>query len=256
MVYRLKSELSYSTGLIFGIPESIEYGRMDYLLTSSEFIDEFKIIGFELNAWTKGYIYLSVLKFSQCGSNTSCRTYFDSSYYYETFNELQTWKISVDQGNNIIRLPYGYKVKKGYVLLLKQNSTGRINTDISTNFFEDYIIEFFSSKYFLNKLDMNRKLRFCVNPIIDHLVYLSFLDFLVNFANDLTYQAEFKIYNYSTVKNFSFDSKSKFVLLEKNLVLIVKFKFQKLKIWIFIVEIQEIMSILQYIVLLLQQLMI
>lgn len=210
IVYKLKSLLSYSTGLTFGIPESIEYGRIEYLLTSNEFIDEYTIIGFEFIAWTKGYVYLSVLKFSDCGSSTSCRTHFDNSLHYENFNELQTWEISVEQGNNIIRLPFGYKVKRGNVLLLKQNSTGRINVDISTNFFEDYFIEFISPKYFLNKLDFNRKLRFCVNPIIDHFIFLSHLDFIVNFAHELTYKANFSIESYSIVKKFSFDSKSKF----------------------------------------------
>lgn len=208
--YQMSSQLSSSNSLNFGFTESLDLGRSQYFLASSEFLDDGKLIGFQLHAWTKGEIYLSLLSFSFCGLNTDCRSYFDNLLYYETFNELHTWKINVENGLNLIRLPYGYKVKKGNVLMLKQNSTGRVSIDSSTDFFEDYMINFLSPKYFLTQLDMNKKLRFCLNPIIDHMFYLSYLSFDLSFVGERKFEANFSIDTYSINKKFNFDPKGEF----------------------------------------------
>ncbi|RNA44724.1 hypothetical protein BpHYR1_028677 [Brachionus plicatilis] len=194
--YKLISELSYSTCLSFHGIESLDYGRTEYLLTSTEFIDDFTLMGFEVNAWTEGHIYLSIRSFSYCGTSSSCMAYFDNVLYYEAFNEFHSWKIKVEQGYNMIRLPYGVK-----------NSTGRVSIDSGADFFQDFMIDFVSPKYFLTQLGMNKKNRFCINPIIDHWIFLSYLDFDVNFVGEQNFDANFSIETYSINKKFTFDPK-------------------------------------------------
>ena len=210
----VKSDLVDYYGFNFSTTESLNYWQNEYLLLSTEFITDYGLVGFDIHAFTAGEIYLSVYYFSLCSSATSCRMYFDyieNSYFDNQYISLITWTINVQQGLNRVRLPYNYQMKKGYILYLKQNSTGRVSIDTTTRIFEDYSVNLVSTTSHLVKLNAN-KFRFCINPLIDRMIYASYIDFDISFVQDQSYQFNLSLEktSISFTKNVSFGTSSKF----------------------------------------------
>lgn len=215
--YDLKSDLVNFYGFNFSNTESLNYWQNEYLLLSTEFITDYGLIGFDIHAFTAGDIYLSVYYFSLCQSSTSCRMYFDyigNSYFDNQHINLITWKINVEQGLNRVRLPYTYQMKKGYILYLKQNSTGRVSVDTKTRIFEDYSVILVSAISYLVKLNTN-KFRFCINPLIDRMIYAIYVDLDIRFVEDQSYQFNKTVENTSISfsNSVSFGTSSEYNLI-------------------------------------------
>ncbi|CAF1013603.1 unnamed protein product, partial [Brachionus calyciflorus] len=199
VTYKLKSDLLSFHGFNFAKNESLDFWQNEYLLLSTEFIMDLGLVGFEIHAWKSGEITISILSFTSCGSSISCKLYFDKieNSYYNSYKSLIDFKINVTLGFNRIRLPYNYPMKKGYVLYLKQNSEGRVSLDTTSDIYEDYGVNLVNTKYHLNKLNSGSKYRFCINPLIDRMIYTSFLVFDLGFESVKNNEFNLTIFNTS-----------------------------------------------------------
>ncbi|CAF1092130.1 unnamed protein product, partial [Brachionus calyciflorus] len=161
----------------FDFPKDIGNFTFDsnlYLLTSSEFIFDTKLRGFEIFALESGKIQLDLIEFSFFKTNLSCASQMQDNFKLDNFpNTSKTWVLDLETGLNRINFDSYFQVKKGSVFRLVELGA-KIGIDNSSDVVSDLMLIQVNSTFFTYKLDRFRNLRFTINSILDRLFYQNF----------------------------------------------------------------------------------
>lgn len=97
------------------------------------------ILGYELYAYSSGYVTIGITKFSECGKSILCSDYFDNFGNNYTQHVIFSNKYFIQEGYNQLSLCQKEKIPKGSLVYVSiySNSTAKLYIEES-NFTSDY----------------------------------------------------------------------------------------------------------------------
>ncbi|CAF0897524.1 unnamed protein product [Brachionus calyciflorus] len=154
---------------------NIEIKRDGFLLTSSEFVFDSILTGFEIYAIEAGKIQCDLIEFSLCSTNLSCASQFKNNFRLNLPIPTKTWVFDLKTGLNNIDFNFYYSITKGIVLRLVELDA-KVGIDNSTNILSDLMLiqinsildRFFDQNFFFDQSSIENNKNF--NLIVASLV--------------------------------------------------------------------------------------